>query len=296
MLRLLPVVVGIGAGILLRRLAAVDRSAGELVFRLVFYVCIPALMFRSLATVTITGELLVFLLTPPVVVALGYLLAVPVAHRMGLNPRQAAVFVVASMMINSGFMLPFIQALYGAEGVARVAAFDAVNTVLTFTWAYHRAARGNPEHQGESMLVSRVLRSPPLYGIAAGLAVNLSGLPVPAAVGDVASTFGSATALLIPLGIGILFTPVPEDLSRAARVVAVRLVAGLVVGVGVIALFGLGGMDRTIMLLLSVAPVAFVTVTFATLENLDTRLATAALSLSLATSTALALAISFTAS
>jgi predicted permease len=50
-------------------------------------------------------------------------------------------------------------------------------------------------------------------------------------------------------------------------------------------------MDRTIILLLGVAPVAFVTVTFASLENLDVDLATAVLSLSLAASLVLSLAV-----
>ena len=40
-------------------------------------------------------------------------------------------------------MLPFVQGLYGADGVARIAAFDAVNTTLTFTWTAYVAARAN---------------------------------------------------------------------------------------------------------------------------------------------------------
>ena len=56
-------------------------------------------------------------------------------------------------------------------------------------------------------------------------------------------------------------------------------------------LVGLHGIDRTIILLLGVAPLAFASVTFASLENLDVRLATSALSLSLATSMILSLLI-----
>jgi predicted permease len=117
------------------------------------------------------------------------------------------------------------------------------------------------------------------------------GLELPQTVTDVADTFGSATGVLISLGIGVLFAPAWTELRRASLVVGTRLGTGLVVGVTIVVLFGLDGADRTIMLLLSVAPLAFVTVTFASLENLDVRLATSALSLSLATSLVLFLVV-----
>jgi hypothetical protein len=280
-----------GVGVLLRRLALANHSDGEFVFRIVFLVCVPALMFGSLSTVSIGGPLALY---PPVAVAMvaaGYLAGRLAARRGPFTGTQIPVLVTASMVVNSGFALPFVQAMHGADGVARIAAFDVANTALTFSWAYYTAARGNPAHEGGSLLFNRLLRSPPLYGIAAGLTVNVSGLALPGPVTALVDVFGSATALLIPLGIGILFAPVGGELRRAAIAVASRMGSGLVVGIAVVLIFGLDGMDRSIMLLIAVAPAAFVTVTFASLENLDVRLATTTLSLSLATSFVLSLVV-----
>jgi hypothetical protein len=60
-----------------------------------------------------------------------------------------------------------------------------------------------------------------------------------------------------------------------------RLGTSLLIGVGIIALFDLTGVERAVLLALCVAPVGFNTVTFASLENLDVRLATGTTSLSL---------------
>jgi predicted permease len=199
-LRLLPVAVGMGTGFLLRRLTVAGPADGEFVFKLVFYVCLPALMFSSLSTAQLTGQALVFLLAAPLAVSAGYLAGRIVATKAPFTGTQIPVLLIACMMVNSGFELPFVQALYGAEGVARIAAFDAMNTTLTFTWAYYTAARGNPEHEGGGLLVNRLLRSPPLYGIAAGLLVNAAGVEVPQALDDLARTFGSVTGVLISLG------------------------------------------------------------------------------------------------
>jgi predicted permease len=294
LLRLLPVIVGMATGYLLVRLGVVNQTDGEFVFRVVFYVCMPALIFTSVSRISMNRQLVIFVLAAPVVVTIGYVVGRVVVRRAGFTGTQVPVVLVACMVVNAGFMVPFVQALYGAEGVVRVAAFDAANTALTLTWAYYLAARGNPRHQGGSVLFNRLLRSPPLYGVAAGLIVNLTGIPVPSAISAVTTTFGSATALLIPLGVGILFTPVHGHLRRVAIIVGTRLCTTLAIGVAIVLIFGLTGVDRAIMLLLSVAPVAFVTVTFSSLENLDVELATAALSVSLVASLVLSLAIAVT--
>ena len=291
LLRLLPAVLGMTTGYLLRSLGAAEQRDGSFVFKLVFYVGLPALMFTALSTVTFTAALAVFPPAAFAAVATGYLAGRLAASRAKWPPTQTAVLISCCMMVNTGFQLPFVQALYGAQGVARIAAFDAVNTTLTFSWAYYTAARGNPTHAGGSLLLDRLVKSPPLYAIAAGLLVRVSGVHVPATIADPIRTFGSVTPVLISLGVGILFVPLTRGLGKAALVVGIRLVTGLTVAIVFIALFRLHGMDRTILLLVGVSPVAFVAVTFASLEDLDADLAVNALSLSMVSSLALSLAI-----
>jgi predicted permease len=280
-LRLLPVVVGIVAGYLLRRLGVVGQRDGETVFTLVFHVFLPGLIFTALSTVDLTGTFALFPVLAVIMIVTGYLAGRLVGARAGFEPTAAAVLTVGCMTVNTGFALPFVQALFGEAGVARLAAFDAVNTTLCFSWAYYTAAKANPRHQGGSLMLGKLARTPPLYAIAAGLLVNLTGVHVPAAVTGPATLFGSAVPVLLPLGVGILFDPLGGDLRRAAVVVGTRLASGLSVGAAVVLAFDLDGVDRTVILLFSVAPTAFSTVTFASLEDLDVGLATTALSLSL---------------
>ena len=291
LLSLLPVLAGVLAGALVRRSGLAGQGDGEFVFRLVIFVCLPTLMFTSLSQVEVTAGLAVFALAAPVSVALGHLAGRAVARTGLYAGTQVPVLLLAGMMINGAFPLPFVQALYGLEGVARVAVFDAVNSALTFTWASWVAARGNPDHSGGGLLWRRLLLSPPLLGIVAGLAVNVADVTVPDPVQQVLTTFGAATGLLIPLGVGLLLSPVRGQLRRAAGLVGTRLGSALVAGMAVVTVFGLQGADRGTLLLLSVAPLAFSTVAFSSLEKLDVPLATAALSLSLLTSVALSLGI-----
>jgi predicted permease len=144
------------------------------------------------------------------------------------------------------------------------------------------------------VLLDRLVKSPPLYGIAVGLLVNLAGRHVPTVITSAIATFGSATPVLIFVALGILFEPLDKGLRRAAVIVGTRLAIGLAVAAAIVLIFGLEGVDRTVVLLLGVSPVAFNSVIFASLENLDVRLALNALSLSLVTSLILSVVIALT--
>lgn len=294
LLKILPVLLGFVGGFLLRRFGVAQHRDGDFLFRLVFAICLPALIFTSLSTVQITAALAVYPLSSLLFTVVGFGLAVLVSRRTRWPPTQSAVMITGCMIANSGFELPFIQALYGAEGVVRIAAFDAVNTALTFSWVYLMAARGNPNRRrGGGALMRRLVRSPALWAIALGAAVNLLGVPVPVPtpIHDSLAVFGSATAIIIPLAVGILFQPSAGQFGKAAVMIGVRLAAGMFVAIGLILAFDLQGLDRTIMLLLGVAPIGFSTVTFASLERLDERLAVTALSLSLSLSLVLSMVV-----
>lgn len=291
LLTLLPVLVGLAAGLILRRIGLVQQRDGESVFKLVFYLFVPAVTFTSLSTVDLELRLAIYPAAAALMIAAGYLGARLMAAKARLEPVQAAVAVSGCMVVNTAFQLPFVQVLYGAEGVARVAAFDIVNTIATFTLAYLVAIRGNPTHSGGPLRLDRLARNPALYAIAAGLLVNVAGIDVPAVIAEPVATVGAVTPVLIPIGIGILFDPIGNSLRTAALMVATRLATGLAVATALLFLLGVTGMDRTVLLLIGVGPVIFAGVAFASLENLDVRLATTALSMSLVVSVVISLLV-----
>jgi predicted permease len=242
---------------------------------------VPAITFTSLSKVDLQPRFALYPAAAAAMIAAGYLGGRILAGRLRLPPVQAAVVVSGCMVVNSSFQLPFVQLLYGADGVARIAAFDIVNTVATFTLAYLVATRGNPAHAGAAVPVARLVRNPALYAVAAGLFVNLSGLEVPAAVAEPVGKVGAVTSVLIPVGIGLLFDPAGNGLRLPAAMVGTRMVSAIVVAGTLAFLPGLSRMDRTVLLLIGVAPIVFAAVAFASLEKLDVDLATRALSLSL---------------
>lgn len=289
---LAPVAAGFGAGVVLRSRGVANARDGDFLFLLNMYVCLPALVFLALSKVELTPGLMVFPVAALGMVGVGYLVGRGLRSSRGMASSRGAVVVIGFMIVNSSFALPFAEALYGEAGVARIAAFDIVNTTLVFTVAYAVAARANPEHSGGSVLLGRLARTPPLYGIALGLLVNVTDVTPPEEVVAVLRPFGEVTPVLIAVATGILFRPVGGGFRAAGRFAGGRLVLGLTVGTAIVLALDLQGADRGVLLLLSVAPLGFFAVTFASLENLDVDLAAQALAVSLLGSFVLSLGVS----
>lgn len=279
--QLFPVFAGLVVGYVLYLQGVAGRADGDFLFKVCYYVCTPALSFSTLATVQITKHLLVFPLAAFGIFTALYVAGWVAGKRFGLSGVRRPTFLLACMIINSGFVLPFAQAIYGDEGVARIVMFQLVNQFLTFGVGYAVAAHSNPNHHGSLGLAKKVLFSPPLFGVISGLLVNACGWTVPSALMNGANLFGGATVFVLTIATGILFNPTRNDFFLTVKVIVIRLICGLMVGALVIVGFDLSGIDRVLVLMLSLSPVAFNAVTFASMEELDAPFAAGALSISL---------------
>lgn len=271
-------------GQLLVRTGIATRDHGRFLFVFTFYVTVPALIFDAFVDVELTRELVTLPLAAASAIVAGYAVGLLVSRMLALPPPTFAVFLMACMIVNTAFTLPFIQARLGDAGVSRLMAFDVGNSLLVFTWVYAIAVRFNPEPQQRSVLWRKLLTSPPLYGFAAGLACNWTGAHPPAALQRVIEVFGAPTGFLLTVAIGMLLVLERTEVRLSLWAIATRLCTSLAIGLAFIALFDLTGVERAVLLTLAVAPVGFNTVTFASLEDLDLRLATSTASLSLAAS------------
>lgn len=288
---LAPVVAGFVAGHLLRRCGVASARDGNVLMVLNLYVCMPALVLRSLAEVDLTGDLLLFPAAAAVMVAVGYAAGRLLARGSGRLAADRAVVVPALMVVNSAFALPFVDAVYSSAGVARLLMFDVVNNVLVLTVVRAIAASGNPSRATGRYALHRVVRSPPIYAVAAGLLLNVTSWSIPGSAVPVVDMFAAASPFLIMVGTGLLFNPERGPLRRAATVATFKFGCGAGVTLALTTALGLGGVDRGVLLLLGMAPVGFIVVTYAALEDLDVDLAAQALTLSMALSFVLSVSL-----
>jgi predicted permease len=254
-------------GMILRRLSVIDEKGTDTLFKLVYSLTLPALLLSVLPYVTIKSSIIRLPLISLLIILITLGAAMLTRKLTGIKKESGAVLVIGSIIMNLGFIMPFVQSFYGDEGLARLFLFDLPNGLTTYTIAYAFACRCGCSKK--SFPARKILTSPPLLSLLASIAMNVLSLqPHPLSI-KILHTVGGLTIPLILLALGASFTIAKINPLYLASAIALRMVLGLALGFWLASLFSLEGVDRAIVILAASAPAGFNTMTFASVEKLD---------------------------
>lgn len=273
-LKLIPTFALMGLGYFLKSKRVFDADLGRTLLKFVFLVAAPALTLRSISQLHLDFSLLAIFLLPLVLTTASYLLVKPFEKKIKLGPKQFAVFLMATMAVNSGFTLPFVVSLAGDAGAARVALFNVLNGLMVFGWVYAIAiSYGHRENLRKVDILKAVLLTPAFITLIVAFGMNLSGISIPGWLNPTVNILADLTAPLILLALGFILEPRLMFPAQTLQSLAIRMVGGLAIGMLFVQLFGLTGVDRIAVLILSASPVGFNAITFSSLEKLDDQFA-----------------------
>ena len=278
-LHILPLILIFFLGYFLKKVKLCDQSAGDLLLKLVFNVSLPALIILSVSQVDLRLEFILLPISAAAIILCTYAVSFITGSFLKLDKKSFGVYLVGAMIMNMGFILPFVISAYGDEGIARAALFDLGNGIIALTFVYFIACK----YGGggiSSVLMRKLAFSPPIWGLIIGLSLNFSGFYIPLVIENFLHMAGDMTIALIMLSLGIYLN---LDFKRALPLLSSAVICsgvGLLAGLALTYLFGLEGLTRKIVLISSAAPVGFNTLTFSAMENLDKEFAAKLVSLS----------------
>ncbi len=281
-IKLIPTFLLIGLGYILKRTKTFDAEFGRTLLKFVFMVAAPALSLRSISQLNLDLSLIAIILLPVALTVLSFALVKPLEKGLHLKPKQFAVFLMATMIVNSGFTLPFVLSLVGDEGAARVALFNVTNNLMVFGWVYSIAItygeRGSLNKLG---VLKKVVFSPTFAALIVALFLNFTHIRIPMFLTPTVNLLADLTSPLILISLGLIMELKLMFPLQTFQSLTFRMVGGLIVGVLFVKLFGLTGINKITALLLSASPVGFNTVTFSSLEKLDDEFAASIVSMGL---------------
>ena len=196
--------------------------------RLVLDFFAPVLFFSAGAAATIDLNLLQLPLILGVATLAGLglaalaLFATPLGRGLA-RPQRGTIILAAGFGNVLFFGYPFLTTVFGERG-ARYPFFADMLATTPLVWslgvwiAFHCG-----KHAEHASFLRMWLRLPPVWGFAAGLAVNLSGLPLAPLI-EAARWAGSPT---IPLMLFVLGLTIPWHDLRPQKAVAVALLIKL---------------------------------------------------------------------
>ncbi len=280
---LVPVFVYFLIGVVLRRSGIATREHAQFMLRLVFYVTLPALAFTSISSQSLTpGSLLLPVIAFLVNLACA-LVAVAYARAANLSARVAGAVVLSAGVTNVTFVIPFVEAGLGSAALAAVILYDAGNAIFLATGAYLISAYYG--EAGTSPLLAsfgKMLRAPLLIAVMTAAVISMAELQVPGYALAILNPLGAATSPLVLIALGALFSTAKLRSGLVYSTVAIRMLGGLLVGLLLVEVFDLQGAAAVAVIAAASAPIGFNATTLASIGQLDTEHATAALLVSVA--------------
>ncbi|MEM9295199.1 MAG: AEC family transporter [Planctomycetota bacterium] len=299
---LAPLVLAVAAGYALLRWGFYDDAFRRGLDKLVYWVCLPALIVELLWT----GEadprsagLASAALCAGAVLVAG--LSLVVGRLAGLGPAAAATLAQAGFRGNLAFVgLPVIV-LASPESAGLAAVTFGPLVVIYNLLAVPMLVRGGRQDgagRGLRSLLKPMVTNPLIWSCAIGLAGALSGVALPDWTSDALRLVGSPAAPLALLSVGgaMAVFPVRGRAGAALLATALKTVACPFISVGLGAAMGLGPAELRVVAVLAATPTAVASYVLVTQLKGDAALAASAVILStLASVVSLAAALAWTA-
>ena len=259
LLALLPIIILIALGVLLRRHRFLDEGFWPQAERLSYYVLLPSLFFHGLATAQL-GDLPVGSLTLTLIVSTLAVAAFVVAVRplMRLDgPAFTSVFQ-GSIRFNNYVGVTAAAGLFGAQGIALAAICNAaivptVNTLCVLVFARH----GTAKLSGRG-IARQLVTNPLVMASLGGILFQALGLRLPPGLEPALRTLGAASLPLglLCIGAALEFRAARQWVGPVLSSSATKFLAMPLVTLVVALLVGLEGPALTTALLFQTLPTA----------------------------------------
>jgi predicted permease len=282
---ILPIFVIILLGWSLRRLDFMQEGFVKPANRLVYYVAIPAMIFREIAEADFLQHfslvLVVTTLVPLILVALAGLILV---RGIKLQRYRVGSFLQCSFHGNLGYIgLAVAFYFLGDQGFTRASILAGFVMLLQNFLAVVALSRFNrePDQKISTLsLVRRVLLNPVIISAMAGMAFSLAGLDLPVILNrslKILSGMALPLALLV-IGTSISFAQMREQLRLTALIGVLKLLILPATGLILFNLLDLHRIEYLPALILLASPTATVSYVMAAEMAGDADMATAAIS------------------
>lgn len=256
--------------------------------RLVYYLAIPALIFRAVAKASFRTDFNpTVLLVTTLAAMLAYLSAWLIGRLLPWQPGRIAAFIQCAGHGNHGYIgLPVAFYFLGERGLAKtsiLASFLFILQNVLSVMVYQAYATTAGTVQGRwRLIIGKLSRNPIIVSALAGLAVSLLAVPVPTPLQrflEIMSGLAPPMSLLL-IGTSVSLTVMRRNLYSVMGVVCIKIIALPTLGLCLFTALGVPLSDYLPSLILLATPTATVAYVMSKEMHGDAEFASAAISTS----------------
>jgi len=253
-------------GYLLKKMNLIKQQDGECLARLIFNISLPALIINTFDTITIDFSLSLITIIGIVYGVFMALTGALVFKNEERNTRGMLSMLVPAFNIGL-FAYPIVEAIWGQEGIKYFGMFDVGNSLVTFGVIYIMAGcfSSPSSNLNFTNALSKMFKSVPLLAYVIAFCLSILGVHFPKVVLDVTQILARANMplSLLLLGVYLSFSLESSHLKNMAKVLAVRYLVGLAVGMAFFFIMPFDRMFKYTMLIGLLLPIPTVVIQYA---------------------------------
>lgn len=271
---IISIIVMILIGVLLKKLNILKTEDNETLNKIVVNIGLPCMIFNALYTANVSllpdlSILTVFILLCSLIVGIiTYLILKVLAYD---NKALWSTLVVV-VLGNTGFLgYPISQGIFGAEGLVRAAFCDLATSIIFIAVSIILIIIFDGSIK---TAIKKIVTFMPLWGIILGILLNVFSIPI----GDFGTTIvnylGGSTVplIMISLGLSLNLRGFRRHLKEVSLASIIKLIIYPLVGIGVLSILGIVGLEYKIGLLEAMMPSAMLALILSLQFNLDSDL------------------------
>lgn len=261
-------------GFLVKSLRILPENTGSVISKFVLYITLPATIFNVFIKSSVNLNLVILPISAVLMGTIVFLFSYFLLKGIYIEAKTKWSLLISLCGYNVGFFAyPFMQSLYGDQGVLMIAMFDIGNSLLVFGLAYAVSLIAFNDKINFKEILKKVITFFPLDIYFISILFNLTKIRLPLIVNELVSQLAMPNSILalFTLGYFLDFNLNPQELKAILLGLPLRILPGIFIGIVLSSLSN--NLISKIISIGALLPVPLVAIVYSNERNLNTKFA-----------------------
>ncbi|MBN1149605.1 AEC family transporter [candidate division WOR-3 bacterium] len=282
LLRMVPFFASFFLGFAAKSLKIIEEKDARTLLKIFFYFIFPFLAFRILHDVEISSnQILLPFVSFTILISLFFVSVFlsKVILSKKIKRSESVAFILAVSIMNTSFIMPFVNEFAGEKGLTSLMIFDIGNMVVIATFLFAFSSYSATRSFGRTAV--NLMLSPPIWAVLSAFIFNFFNIKSPAVLDQTLLFLEKPAFPMVLFSLGALLDFKILLSKTAVSAVAMRMILGFAIGFAVINAIDLQWAEKFVVIMAASSPCGFNSVVYSSLHGHDAKTAAASVSLSL---------------
>lgn len=264
-------------GYAVKKMKFLPDETGKVLNNFIIYITLPANIAKVFLTTKVNTNLFVLTFSGFALGVITFVIGFLFFKNADLKRETKGTLMVSLCGYNIGlFAFPFIQQIYGNDGLLHIAMYDMGNSFIVFGLAYIVAfAFSEDDKLNIKKIFKKILYFVPFDTYIISFILNMAGIKFPSLIIDLAEQISlpNTTLALFVIGYFLDFNLDRDEVFSLFKGLIIRYLPGIILFITLPLFFNTSSMTIKAIMLGSIMPTALVAVIYSDERDLNVKLA-----------------------